>query len=135
MSGAERLRPSAQTAGGCVRGGPEECSVSLGWAASRQAAPLSANAPVTLGDAGRRERDRASDVANVGVITDAKPEAVSFYQGLGFVAVEGVREGLLHGEPPPMFLAIAWAAWAAGLGRRAPKMLCQLGRFLRGSRC
>lgn len=39
-------------------------------------------------------------------MTDAKPEAVSFYQGLGFVPVEGVREGLLHGEPLPMFLAI-----------------------------
>ena len=42
----------------------------------------------------------------VGVVTDAKPEAVSFYQGLGFVPVEGVREGSLHGEPLPMFLAI-----------------------------
>lgn len=42
----------------------------------------------------------------VGVVTDAKPEAVSFCQGLGFVAVEGVREGLFHGEPLPMFLGI-----------------------------
>ncbi len=42
----------------------------------------------------------------VGVVTDAKPEAVSFYQGLGFVAVEGVREGRLHGDPLPMFVAI-----------------------------
>ena len=42
----------------------------------------------------------------VGVLTDAKPETVSFYQEFGFVAVEGVREGLLHGEPLPMFLAI-----------------------------
>jgi GNAT superfamily N-acetyltransferase len=49
------------------------------------------------------QRDR---IGCVGVVTDAKPEAVSFYQGLGFVAVEGVREGLLHGEPLPMFLAI-----------------------------
>jgi hypothetical protein len=31
---------------------------------------------------------------------------VSFYQGLGFVPVEGVREGSLHGDPLPMFLAI-----------------------------
>jgi hypothetical protein len=30
---------------------------------------------------------------------------VSFYQGLGLIAVEGVREGLVHGEPLPMFLA------------------------------
>jgi GNAT superfamily N-acetyltransferase len=49
------------------------------------------------------QRDR---IGCVGVVTDAKPEAVSFYQGLGFVPVEGVREGLLHGEPLPMFLAI-----------------------------
>ena len=49
------------------------------------------------------QRDR---IGCVGVVSDAKPEAVSFYQGLGFVTVEGVREGLLHGEPLPMFLAI-----------------------------
>jgi GNAT superfamily N-acetyltransferase len=49
------------------------------------------------------QRDR---IGCVGVVTDAKPEALSFYQGLGFVPVEGVREGLLHGEPFPMFLAI-----------------------------
>lgn len=49
------------------------------------------------------QRDR---IGCVGVITDAKSEAVSFYQRLGFVVVEGVREGLLHGEPSPMFLAI-----------------------------
>jgi hypothetical protein len=42
----------------------------------------------------------------VGVVTDAKPEAVEFHQVVGFAAVEGVREGLLHGEPLPMFLAI-----------------------------
>lgn len=49
------------------------------------------------------QRDR---IGCVGVISDAKPEAVSFYQGLGFVPVDGVREGLLHGEPLPMFLSI-----------------------------
>ena len=49
------------------------------------------------------QRDR---IGCVGVVTDAKPEAVSFYRGLGFVAVEGVCEGLLHGEPLPMFLGI-----------------------------
>jgi GNAT superfamily N-acetyltransferase len=42
----------------------------------------------------------------VGVVTDAKPEAISFYQALGFVPAEGVSEGFLHGEPLPMFLAI-----------------------------
>lgn len=49
------------------------------------------------------QRDR---IGCVGVVTDAKPDAVSFYRGLGFVPVDGVREGLLHGEPLPMFLAI-----------------------------
>lgn len=42
----------------------------------------------------------------VGVVTDAKPEAASFYEALGFIPIEGVREGLLHGEPRPLFLAI-----------------------------
>lgn len=55
------------------------------------------------------QRDRTGCV---GVVTDAKPEAVSFYQALGFVPVEGVREGLLHGEPLPMFLAIDTIATA-----------------------
>ena len=49
------------------------------------------------------QRDR---VGCVGVVTDAKAEAVSFYEGLGFVALERVREGLLVGEPLPMFLGI-----------------------------
>jgi GNAT superfamily N-acetyltransferase len=49
------------------------------------------------------QRDR---IGCVGVVTDARPRAVSFYKGLGFVPVEGVREGLLHGEPLPMFLPI-----------------------------
>jgi GNAT superfamily N-acetyltransferase len=48
----------------------------------------------------------------VGVVTDAKPEAVSFYERLGFVALDGVREGLLHGEPQPMFLPIGTIAKA-----------------------
>ncbi|MGF1615618.1 MAG: GNAT family N-acetyltransferase [Gammaproteobacteria bacterium] len=49
------------------------------------------------------QRDR---LGCVGVVTDAKAQAVGFYQSLGFVPVEGIREGLLHGEPLPMFLAI-----------------------------
>ncbi len=49
------------------------------------------------------QRDR---IGCVGVVTDAKPEAVSFYQRLGLVAIEGVREGLLHGQPLPMLLAV-----------------------------
>ena len=42
----------------------------------------------------------------VGVVTDAKPDAVPFYRKLGFQPLEGVREGLLVSEPLPMFLAI-----------------------------
>jgi GNAT superfamily N-acetyltransferase len=49
------------------------------------------------------QRDR---IGCVGVVTDAVPEAVTCYRGVGFVDIEGVREGLLHGEPLPMFLAI-----------------------------
>jgi len=49
------------------------------------------------------QRDR---IGCVGVVTDAKPEAVSFYERLGFVPIDGVREGALQGEPLPMFLAI-----------------------------
>ena len=49
------------------------------------------------------QRDR---LGCVGVVTDAKAEAVRFYEGLGFLALEGVREGLLVGEPLPMFLGI-----------------------------
>ena len=42
----------------------------------------------------------------VGVVTDAKPDAIHFYEGLGFEALEGVREGQLVSEPLPMFLGI-----------------------------
>lgn len=49
------------------------------------------------------QRDR---LGCIGVVTDAKAEAVRFYEGLGFVPLEGVREGLLVGEPRPMFLGI-----------------------------
>lgn len=49
------------------------------------------------------QRDR---LGCVGVVTDAKREAVAFYEGLGFQALEGVREGLLVAEPVPMFLGI-----------------------------
>jgi GNAT superfamily N-acetyltransferase len=55
------------------------------------------------------QRDR---IGCVGVVTDAKPTSVSFYQSLGFVPVDGVREGLLHGEPLPMFLPIDTVALA-----------------------
>jgi GNAT superfamily N-acetyltransferase len=51
-------------------------------------------------------------VGCVGVVTDAKPESVAFYDGLGFSRLEGVREGMLHGDPAPMFLDIATIAAA-----------------------
>jgi len=49
------------------------------------------------------QRDR---LGCVGVVTDAKPGAARFYETLGFVALAGAREGLLVGEPLPMFLGI-----------------------------
>jgi len=48
----------------------------------------------------------------VGVVTDAKPGAITFNESLGFVPVDGVREGLLPSEPLPMFLAIETVAAA-----------------------
>jgi GNAT superfamily N-acetyltransferase len=50
--------------------------------------------------------DQRNRLGCVGVVTDAKPEAVGFYGTLGFVPLAGVREGLLHSEPTPMFLPI-----------------------------
>lgn len=55
------------------------------------------------------QRDR---LGCVGVVTDAKPDAIEFYEGLGFEALAGVREGLLLSEPRPMFLGIEMIAVA-----------------------
>jgi GNAT superfamily N-acetyltransferase len=49
------------------------------------------------------QRDR---LGCIGVVTDAKPDAMGFYESLGFVPLVGVREGSLHSDPTPMFLAI-----------------------------
>lgn len=57
------------------------------------------------------QRDR---LGCVGVVTDATAEAVSFYGSLGFVPLEGVREGLLVGEQLPMFLGIETIASSLG---------------------
>lgn len=54
-----------------------------------------------------KQRD---DLGCVGVVTDAKPGAVTFYETLGFQPLEGVREGLLLSEPLPMFLGIETVA-------------------------
>lgn len=55
------------------------------------------------------QRDR---LGCVGVVTDAKADAVPFYEGLGFQALEGTVEGLLVSEPLPMFLGIETIAAA-----------------------
>lgn len=48
----------------------------------------------------------------VGVVTDAKPEALSFYTRYGFEPLEGVREGALHGGAVPLFLPLSAVAEA-----------------------
>ena len=53
-------------------------------------------------------------VGCVGVVTDAKQEAIRFYQALGFVPLEGIREGMLTSKPIPMFLSIQAIASAVG---------------------
>ena len=52
-------------------------------------------------------RRMAADVGCVGLVVDAKPEAVAFYEKLGFVVL-GVDAGQLgdRPEPLPMFLEI-----------------------------
>jgi GNAT superfamily N-acetyltransferase len=50
----------------------------------------------------------------VGVVTDAKPGAIAFYEKLGFTPLEGVREGPLHGLSTPMFLDIQAIAVVLG---------------------
>ena len=55
------------------------------------------------------QRDR---LGCIGVVTDAKPDAIAFYERYGFTPLEGVREGKLHGDPTPMFLSIATIAAA-----------------------
>lgn len=54
----------------------------------------------------RMALDQRDTVGCVGVVTDAKPGAASFYEALGFRAMRRVREGQLHGDSTPMFLAI-----------------------------
>jgi hypothetical protein len=68
-----------------------------------------------LSSKGSGRRFEPFDANDLGVHTNgeralAKPEGVGFCEALGFVGVEGVREGLLSGEPLPMFLAIGTVA-------------------------
>jgi GNAT superfamily N-acetyltransferase len=48
----------------------------------------------------------------IGVVTDAKPDAVAFYAQHGFEPLEGVHEGALHGDPKPLFLPLSAVAEA-----------------------
>ena len=57
------------------------------------------------------QRDR---LGCIGVVTDAKPDAVRFYENLAFESLADVREGLLAGEPLPMFLGIETIASTIG---------------------
>ena len=47
-------------------------------------------------------------VGCVGVVVDAKTEAVEFYQKFGFRLIDGIIEGEIRGNPPPkpLFLPI-----------------------------
>jgi GNAT superfamily N-acetyltransferase len=50
--------------------------------------------------------DQRDSVGCVGVVTDAKPDAIAFYENLGFERLAVIGEGLLHGDPTPMFVPI-----------------------------
>ncbi len=50
--------------------------------------------------------EQRDDVGCIGVVADAKPSAVTFYERHGFSPLEGIREGRLHGDPTPMFLPV-----------------------------
>ncbi|MCZ7583105.1 MAG: GNAT family N-acetyltransferase [Deltaproteobacteria bacterium] len=57
-----------------------------------------------------RALDQRNELGCIGVVTDAKPEAVSFYERYDFVAINGILEGAMHASPIPMFLPIATVA-------------------------
>ncbi len=50
--------------------------------------------------------EQQTKIGCLGVVTDAKTEAISFYESLGFIPLSGIREGRIHGESLPMFLDI-----------------------------
>lgn len=62
----------------------------------------------------RLAADQRDRLGCIGVVTDAKPDAIGFYESLGFAPLTGVREGVLHGEPTPMFLSIDTIAAVLG---------------------
>lgn len=51
--------------------------------------------------------DQREALGCIGVVTDAKPDAVGFYRRYGFEPLAGVREGALHGDAVPYFLPLA----------------------------
>lgn len=53
--------------------------------------------------------DQRDALGCIGVVTDAKPDAVAFYRRHGFEPLEGVREGALHGDTAALFLALGVA--------------------------
>ena len=53
--------------------------------------------------------DQRESLGCIGVVTDAKPDAVAFYLRYGFEPLGGVREGALHGETTALFLALGAA--------------------------
>lgn len=62
--------------------------------------------------------DHRDALGCVGLVTDARPEAVAFYTRHGFEAMAGVREGAGHGGTTPLFLPLATVAEARS---RAPR--------------
>jgi GNAT superfamily N-acetyltransferase len=53
--------------------------------------------------------DQRDSLGCIGIVTDAKPDAVAFCLRYGFEPLEGVREGALHGETTALFLALGAA--------------------------
>jgi GNAT superfamily N-acetyltransferase len=60
----------------------------------------------------RMALEQRDSLGCIGVVTDAKPEALAFYTKYGFEPLEGVREGALHGGPVPLFLPLGAVAQA-----------------------
>lgn len=54
------------------------------------------------------QRDRVC----LGVVADAKPHALPFYEAFGFQKLAGVRMGAVHGAPVPMILGMKTIAKA-----------------------
>lgn len=63
--------------------------------------------------------DQRDTLGCIGVVTDAKPDAVAFYARHGFEPLEGIREGTLHGGTTALFLALG----AADQARSGPSSI------------